>query len=127
MLYDIYNPGAKLKVKSPVGVRIHPILNVSKEHAGIDYSKAEGVGSILGLPIPAAANGVVVDKGNQVSGDGTGWGNYVVIQHTWDNISDVICPSEYCVIVNGWTKCLGGTICWSNRAVRWCDCPSSSF
>jgi hypothetical protein len=51
-------------------------------HQGIDWSRVPGSASIAGAPIPVAADGVVVDRGFQLAADGTGWGNYVVVEHT---------------------------------------------
>lgn len=82
--FDVsYNPGSSFRVTSSTSAtRVHPLTGELKGHSGIDYGKAEGVASILGLDVPSAASGFVKDKGYQVAPDGTGWGNYVVVEHT---------------------------------------------
>ena len=61
-------PGAK--VGSPFGMRHHPILGIDRLHAGDD------LGGTTGVPIHAAADGVVVLA--EVRG---GYGNTTVIDH----------------------------------------------
>jgi len=61
-------PGAPLA--SPFGLRVHPILHITRLHAGVDFSAKTGT------PIRAAADGVVV-----VAGVRGGYGNATVIDH----------------------------------------------
>lgn len=58
-------------VTSPFGWRIHPVFGTQRFHNGIDFGIDEGV------PIPAAAAGVV-----SYSGWISGYGNTVIIIHT---------------------------------------------
>ncbi|MCQ2252685.1 MAG: M23 family metallopeptidase [Bacteroidales bacterium] len=55
---------------SPFGMRFHPILHISRMHAGVDLTAPQGT------PIYATGNGTVV-----VSGVQTGYGNVVKINH----------------------------------------------
>lgn len=55
---------------SPFGTRFHPILGVSRLHAGVDLAGP------LGTPIYAASDGVVVDSAPQ-----GGYGYWVRIKH----------------------------------------------
>lgn len=64
------SPIAGVKVSSPYGQRFHPILHITRLHAGCD------LGSPVGTEIHAAADGVVVLA--EVRG---GYGNAVVIDH----------------------------------------------
>lgn len=57
---------------SPFGMRFHPILQISRMHAGVDLTAPEGT------PIYATGNGVVA-----VSGVESGYGNVVKINHGW--------------------------------------------
>ena len=57
-------------ISSPFGMRFHPILNISRLHAGGD------IGAPSGTPIHAAADGIVIIA--EVRG---GYGNAVVIDH----------------------------------------------
>lgn len=57
---------------SPFGNRFHPILGISRLHAGIDLSGARGT------PVYAAASGVVVDSHPM-----PGYGYWVRIQHQY--------------------------------------------
>ncbi len=58
------------RISSPFGTRFHPILQVWKSHAGIDYAAPTGT------PIVAPATGVIEEVG--VKG---GYGNAIVIRH----------------------------------------------
>ena len=70
-------------VASPFGMRMHPILHVYRMHTGVD------IGGRYGAPIVAAAKGKVMaistipgynsSTGNNTGG--TGYGNYIVIDH----------------------------------------------
>lgn len=64
------SPIAGVEVSSPYGPRFHPILHITRLHAGCD------LGSPTGTEIHAAADGVVVLA--EVRG---GYGNAVVIDH----------------------------------------------
>lgn len=55
---------------TPFGWRIHPITHARQFHTGVD------IGSIAGVPILAAADGVVTTAASSSSA-----GNYVVIHH----------------------------------------------
>lgn len=57
---------------SPFGMRFHPILQISRMHAGVDLTAPQGT------PIYATGNGVVA-----VSGVESGYGNVVKINHGW--------------------------------------------
>ncbi len=75
--YDAYNPGFSFRVGDALGMRIHPRTQLVAGHKGLDLPAATGTA------IPAAADGVVYDVGWQYNDqDKTGWGNYVVIEHT---------------------------------------------
>lgn len=67
---DIADPIDGGKVSSKFGIRFHPVLHVYRLHAGCD------IGSPVGTPIHAAADGIVVMA--QVTG---GYGNATVIDH----------------------------------------------
>jgi Peptidase family M23 len=82
ILIDAYNPGGPFFLRSSAGLRTHPLTGAMIGHQGIDWSRVPGSASIAGAPIPVAADGVVVDRGFQLAADGTGWGNYVVVEHT---------------------------------------------
>lgn len=65
-------------IYSPYGWRYHPIWKVNRFHYGVD------LGGVLGNPIVAAADGTVILVSAPWSGQnsgGTGYGNYVVIDH----------------------------------------------
>ncbi len=65
-------------IYSPFGMRMHPIYHVQKMHTGVD------LGGVYGNPIVAAADGTVILVSEPVEGQntgGTGYGNYVVIDH----------------------------------------------
>lgn len=74
-----YNPGPMFKLNdrgfsiSPVK---HPTTGKMKGHMGQDYSRAAGVESVRGEPVPVAEDGIVV-----FSGLGSGFGNVVVVAH----------------------------------------------
>ena len=59
-----------LVVTSPFGIRVHPMTGEKTEHHGVDLMAAAG------MPVMAAARGVVVWRGNKL-----GYGNCVVIRH----------------------------------------------
>ncbi len=63
-------PLGNARVTSGYGYRIHPIHKVRHLHRGADYRAAPGT------PIPAAGNGVVVQKGWR-----GGYGRYLRIRH----------------------------------------------
>ncbi|MCL4540301.1 MAG: M23 family metallopeptidase, partial [Bacteroidetes bacterium] len=62
--------GLRLRVSSPYGNRIHPILGSWRHHKGVDYAAPKGT------PVQCVANGVVT---------AAGWhdqlGNYVCVKH----------------------------------------------
>jgi murein DD-endopeptidase MepM/ murein hydrolase activator NlpD len=62
--------GLRLRVSSPYGNRIHPILGSWRHHKGVDYAAAKGT------PVKCVANGVVTSAGwhDQL-------GNYVCVKH----------------------------------------------
>ena len=62
-------------VTSTFGGRIHPVYNKPMNHSGVDLAGPKS-GSIAGENIYATLAGVVI-----ISGWGSGYGNYVVIDH----------------------------------------------
>jgi murein DD-endopeptidase MepM/ murein hydrolase activator NlpD len=62
--------GLRLRVSSPYGPRIHPILGSWRHHQGVDYAAPKGT------PVQCVANGMVISAG---------WhpqlGNYVCVKH----------------------------------------------
>ncbi len=72
-LHEGFNvkPVDYMRVSSPYGVRIHPVLRTVKMHTGIDYAAPTGT------PIRATADGVLTFKGWQ-----GGYGNTVILQHS---------------------------------------------
>ena len=72
-------PTASHKITSPFGYRIHPISGVKKMHTGIDIGNCG-----YGATIMAAADGKVIKAYKPYNGrntGGTGYGNYVIIDH----------------------------------------------
>lgn len=72
-------PTASHKVTSPFGYRIHPISGVRKLHTGIDIG-----GCGYGATISSAADGKVIRVVTPVPGrntGGSGYGNYVIVDH----------------------------------------------
>ncbi|HUK06628.1 MAG TPA: M23 family metallopeptidase [Stellaceae bacterium] len=59
-----------VKITSPFGMRVHPILGYSLMHKGVDFGAAEGT------PIMAAGDGVV-----EKAGPTNGYGNFVLLKH----------------------------------------------
>ncbi len=66
----VRKPVAEAIMRSPFGVRNHPILGYSKMHTGVDWATASGT------PIYAAGNGTVEKAGWE-----GGYGKYVRIVH----------------------------------------------
>ena len=62
-------------ITSTFGGRIHPVHNYAHNHSGIDVAGPSS-GSIAGANIYATLPGVVI-----ISGIGSGYGNYIVIDH----------------------------------------------
>ena len=60
------------RIASGFGYRMHPIYKVLKKHAGIDFTAP------IGTPIYATGDGVV---SRNPYGAGSGYGNYVLIDH----------------------------------------------
>lgn len=60
-----------VRMSSPYGLRVHPVLRTVKMHTGIDYAAPAGT------PIRAPADGVLTFKGWR-----GGYGNAVIIQHS---------------------------------------------
>lgn len=58
------------RVTSSFGGRIHPLMNVPRDHKGIDF------GAPTGTPVKATSDGVV-----ELAGTQRGYGNIVVLQH----------------------------------------------
>jgi len=58
------------RITSGFGMRFHPILRVTRLHAGVDF------GAPTGAPIVASADGIVIS-----SGMGRGYGNRVILDH----------------------------------------------
>lgn len=61
-------------ITSPFGSRLHPIQGIVKNHAGID------IGGVIGNPIYAAADGVIIYSAY----NNGGYGNMVMIDHGFD-------------------------------------------
>jgi murein DD-endopeptidase MepM/ murein hydrolase activator NlpD len=59
------------EVVSPFGPRVHPILQTSRMHTGVDYAAA------VGDPVRAAAAGEV-----SFAHDKAGYGKYVAVRHS---------------------------------------------
>ncbi|MBF0803805.1 M23 family metallopeptidase [Neisseria sp. 19428wB4_WF04] len=72
-LHEGFNvkPVDYVRISSPYGVRLHPVLRTVKMHTGIDYAAATGT------PIRATADGELTFKGWQ-----GGYGNTVILQHS---------------------------------------------
>lgn len=72
-LHEGFNvkPVDYMRISSPYGVRVHPVLHTVKMHTGIDYAAP------IGTPIRATADGVLTFKGWQ-----GGYGNTVILQHS---------------------------------------------
>lgn len=72
-LHEGFNvkPVDYVRISSPYGVRVHPVLRTVKMHTGIDYAAPTGT------PIRATADGVLTFKGWQ-----GGYGNTVILQHS---------------------------------------------
>lgn len=68
----LYNPAPKRPIRSPFGMRMHPIHKTWRMHNGIDYG---GTFDVL-----AAADGIVVAKGANMS-PRNGYGNSLTIDH----------------------------------------------
>jgi murein DD-endopeptidase MepM/ murein hydrolase activator NlpD len=66
----VRKPVAEAEMRSPFGVRRHPILGYTKMHTGVDWATAAGT------PIFAAGNGTVEKAGWE-----GGYGKYVKIRH----------------------------------------------
>jgi murein DD-endopeptidase MepM/ murein hydrolase activator NlpD len=67
----VRKPVADAEMRSPFGVRRHPILGYTKMHTGVDWATAAGT------PIFAAGNGTV----EKVGWEG-GYGKYIKIRHS---------------------------------------------
>ncbi len=62
--------GDFVRLTSGYGMRVHPVINVSRMHTGIDWAAP------VGTPILAAGNGVIEEAHRK-----GGYGNYVRIRH----------------------------------------------
>ena len=67
----VRKPVAEGIMRSPFGIRRHPILGYTKMHTGVDWAAPTGT------PIYASGNGTVVKEGWE-----SGYGKYIRIQHT---------------------------------------------
>lgn len=63
-------PVDAVRITSPFGMRLHPILGYTLMHKGVDFGAAEGT------PIMAAGDGVV-----EQAGPANGYGNFVLLRH----------------------------------------------
>jgi len=63
-------PLGNVRVSSPFGMRLHPILGYQIRHKGVDFAAP------LGTPVPAGADGVI-----QKIGRNGGYGKYIQIKH----------------------------------------------
>ncbi|MGB6063663.1 MAG: M23 family metallopeptidase [Desulfomonilaceae bacterium] len=70
--------GYRLRISSPYGLRLHPILGSWRHHKGVDYAAPKGT------PVRCVANGVVTSAGWHYQ-----LGNYVCVKH------DNGCESRY--------------------------------
>lgn len=68
-------------VTSPFNpTRVHPVTGQVSPHRGVDFRAPEGT------PVMAAATGKVKAVGYQLNqANGTGWGNYVIMEHVNSN------------------------------------------
>ena len=64
-------PVDAVRITSPFGMRLHPILGYSRMHKGVDFGAAQGT------PIMAAGDGVV-----EKAGPAAGYGNFVLLRHS---------------------------------------------
>ena len=62
--------GYRLRISSPYGFRMHPILGQWKNHKGVDFAAP------VGTPVRCVANGVVTAAGRHYQ-----LGNYVFVKH----------------------------------------------
>jgi len=67
----VRKPVAEGIMRSPFGIRRHPILGYTKMHTGVDWSAPSGT------PIYASGNGTVEKEGWE-----SGYGKYIRIRHT---------------------------------------------
>lgn len=75
--FDAYNPGNQFRVGDAPGMRTHPITKEVEGHKGLDLPAATGT------DIRVAADGKIVSIDFQYDKEKkTGWGNYVVVEHT---------------------------------------------
>lgn len=83
-----YNPGPLFRRGNRTfGRRRHPITGVVTGHAGDDWPAPSGT------PIPAAANGRVIQNRHQYNvASGTGWGWFLLIEH---QINDQTVQTRY--------------------------------
>ena len=75
------NPVRKVRITSPYGMRKHPVTGKQVKHNGIDFG-AETPGKD-GDPLFAIDDGIVLINKVNNGGVKKGYGNYLVIQHSW--------------------------------------------
>ena len=61
----------QFRLSSKFGYRIHPVYKTKRFHSGVDFSAAKGV------PIYSIDNGKVIRAGKA-----SGYGNYIIIDHS---------------------------------------------
>ncbi len=90
-------------ITSTFGGRIHPVHNYAHNHSGIDIAGPSS-GSIANNKIYATLPGVVI-----ISGNGSGYGNYIVIDHG-DGFTSVYAHCSKLLVKKGQTVKRGDNI-----------------
>lgn len=69
--FSLQKPLNQIRISSPFGLRLHPILNVRLQHNGVDLSAP------MGTPVTAGADGFVTTLSSW-----GGYGKHIVLKHT---------------------------------------------